>query len=522
MDPLHIEGVGSITAAAGSRTITGPMIRYGVYGRTSAGRLRVRPGALTFPDDLSRVKLTHEHDRDRSRGHLIGLHDDGEQVVAAFRVADGPEGDAALREVTDRTRDGLSYDVVDAVLEGDWITSATVIAVGQVGIPAYDDMRAQVAASNTETTTPSETNSTTTREETPVTEEQTARLAELRALETLTQAEAQELAELIVLEESTATAAAAPAVAASVPNSLPAPRRAATTTPRQTSPAGSALAAMVQGVCDGLANNRNLTQISAALADVTHSAHTDVIEAPAWSGELWSGLQYQPKWDVLSTGDLTNWEGKGWRWVTKPEFGDYAGDKTAIPSNVLATEASSYEASRMAVGHDIDRKFYDFPNAAFLQSYAEACREDWARKIDVKKRAYILANAVSAGAAEASLFGAVEAVMGAVEDNTGAQATFVAVNRGDFRKLLDLSNLNAPAFLDLFGIDPKNFIRDKNIPAGTVIGGVKQAATVRTLPGSPIRVDAQAIALGGVDTGWFGYWAIEEHHTTGIAKATFA
>lgn len=282
------------------------------------------------------------------------------------------------------------------------------------------------------------------------------------------------------------------------------------------------MAAMVQGVCAGLANGRNLTQITAALADVTHSQHSDVIEAPAWSGELWSGVQYQPKWDVLSTGDLTNWEGRGWRWVTKPVFEDYAGDKAAIPSAALATEPSSYEAARMAVGHDIDRKFYDFPNAAFLESYAEACREDWARKIDLKRRAWIIANAVTAGAADASFFGAIESAVGTVEDNTGAAATFVAVNRTDFRRLLDLSNLQAPAFLELFGIDPSKFIRDKSIPAGTVIAGVKQAGTVRTLPGSPIRVDAQAIANGGVDTGWFGYWAIEEHHTTGIVKATFA
>lgn len=515
---LTVAAVGTITAASVSRTLAGPVVRYGEYGRTSAGRLRVKPGALTFPDDLTRVKLTKEHDRATSRGHATALEDDGNVLRMSFRVADGPEGDAALAEATDHSRDGFSYDLVDAVVQGDWITAGTVIAVGQVGIPAYTDSRIDTIAA-----------STTTEKEHPVNEEQRARLAELRAKETLTQAEAAELAQLAALEDTSASTPPAdqtpPAATQQVSASVPTVPGGVTppTGPARTNPAGNALDRMIAGVCAGMANNRNVGEISAALVDVTHSQHTDVIEAPAWSGELWSGVQYTPKWDVFNTGDLTNWEGRGWRWVTKPEFDDYAGDKTEIPSNPLATEASSYEAARMAVGHDIDRKFYDFPNEAFLKSYAEACREDWARKIDAKKRAYALNNAVTTGEAGlTTMFQAVESVLAALDDRTGTDANaFIAVNRTDFRRLLDLSTLNAPAFLDLFNIDPKRFIRDKTVPVGTVVGGVKQAATVRTLPGSPIRVDAQAIANGGVDTGWFGYWAIEEHHTAGIASATF-
>jgi hypothetical protein len=118
--------------------------------------------------------------------------------------------------------------------------------------------------------------------------------------------------------------------------------------------------------------------------------------AVAWSGELWSGLQYEPVWsDLLSHGDLTYWEGKGWRFVTTPEMQDYAGDKAAIPSGTVTTEDSSYEAARMAVGVDVDRKFYDFPNEAFVNGLFEKIRESWEIKLDAKVKAFVLAQAVA-------------------------------------------------------------------------------------------------------------------------------
>ena len=59
-------GGATVTASTVTRTLAGPVARYGVYGRTSAGRLKVAPGALRFPADLTRVKLTREHERDQA------------------------------------------------------------------------------------------------------------------------------------------------------------------------------------------------------------------------------------------------------------------------------------------------------------------------------------------------------------------------------------------------------------------------------------------------------------------------
>ena len=535
----------AITASTTSRTLGGTLVRYNVPGRTSKGRLRVRPGALRFPDDLGAVKLTREHYRDESRGHLTGVVPipDGLRITA--RASDGPEGDAALREAQDRTRDGLSFDVVDATIVGDEITDALVIAIGQVGIPAYDDGRIDTIAANLN---PGE----------PMNEQQRARLAELAAMNNRSTEEEQEYTQLSAAAVAEVTAPAAsddpPAtpeggdavaasaartteVAASIP-AVPAgvpTRDAVRTTPR----AGSAFADFVADFTAALrpGNPTRMADITAALADITHSAHSSVIEAPAWSGELWSGLVYEPQWaDLFNTGDLTNWEGKGWRFTTKLEIQDYAGDKAEIPTDNITTESSEYEAARMAVGVDIDRKFFDFPNQGFVQSLFEQVRESWTMKLDAKIRAYALAQAVAARvderipfdgvsnpliAAQDSLLKAVAVAVRSLKRRRVGKATFVYVNDDDYFTLFDVTNLDVPAYLSLLGVEPENIRSSEDVPEGTVLAGVRQAATVRTLPGSPIRVDAQNLSHAGIDEAFFGYWAIEEHHTQGIAKATF-
>lgn len=530
----------TVTAAAlpnlQRRTIAGTLFRYGETGITSAGPLRVEdPDAIQIPANLAEVTLTQDHDRSIVRGNLALVDDNGERLYVVNKVIDGELGDAALTEADPavRVRAALSFDLEDAEVTDGVITSARLVAIGQVADPAFNSARIdQIAAAKAAGA------SRTNKRGNTMTEAQIARLAELRAQDNLSSDEAIELVELAMLEasenaeneggnedenegenegEQQPQAVAAARRSAAVPRGVPSPRRSRRS--------GSALTQMYSDLTRALKAGRSVGSITAALADVTNTGNPS-IEAPAWSGELWSGLQYTPKWTSLfAQGDLTSWEGSGWRWTTKPSMEDYAGDKAAIPSAALGTESSGYEAARMACGHDIDRKFYDFPNAEFLASYAEAAREDWAMKLDAKVKAYALAQATAYPTADPdtdSLLKAVALAVWGVEDNTNAQATFVAVSRADMLGLLDVNADQAPAFLDLFNIDPSGFVVDSAIPAGTVLAGVKQAATVRTLPGSPIRVDAQHIANGGVDTAFFGYWAIEEHHTTGIVKATFA
>ena len=87
--------------------------------------------------------------------------------------------------------------------------------------------------------------------------------------------------------------------------------------------------------------------------------------------------------------------------------------------------------------------------------------------------------------------------------------------------LFDTEVTQVKAYLELWGIDPSNFRSSPDLAAGTVYATVKQGATVRTLPGSPIRVDVQNLTNGGIDEAFFGYWAIQRQHKQAVAKVTF-
>lgn len=596
VDALSLSIAGAaITASAPSRTLAGPLVRYGVPGRTSRGMLRVRPGALRFPEDLGRVKLTREHDRNTSRGFLTQLHDTTTEMRVAVQASSGPEGDDALREAQDRTRDAFSFDVVDATIDGDEITDALVIAIGQVGIPAYDDARIDTIAASNHTGE-------------VMTPEQRARLAELAAMNSRTPEQETEFADLQAAavaevtreapaeEPAPAEAPAAPAaVAASavtasatpaVPAGVPAPTSTTTTRRR-----GTALQQVVEDITAALnpSNGNTMADITAALADITHTAQSGNIEQPQWVGELWSGLEYEPEWsDLFAQDTLTHYEGKGWRFVQKLAIADYAGDKAAIPTGTVTTEPVEWVAARMAVGVDVDRKFYDFPNQGLVEDLVKQVRESWEIQKDAKVRAFVLANAVagtrtaqvtttaasttvtaatgtfSAADVGATITGtgipaaatiaahvnsgqvtisAAATATGTVTATIGAQAgtllkaaarlsiilkrrrvgraSWIVVNDEDLFTLLDVAEKDVPAFLELWGIDAKNFRSSPDVPRGTVVGGARQSAKWRQLPGSPIRVSAQHLANGGVDEAFFGYWAIEEHHNSGIATVQY-
>lgn len=520
---------GSLTPDTGRRTLTGTVYRYGETGLTSAGPLGID---ASFPPPPVGLPVTLEHDRQIVRGTIALVDNTGERLRVSVRVVDGNLGDQALNEAANRERAAFSLDIEDAVIVDGLITSGRWEALGQVADPAFNSARIdRIAASSP--------GKGTTMQLTP---EQRARLDELQARTDLNADETNELNALLVLGGDTAPAEQAPAeqapqapqaaaVAASmpaVPAGVPAPRPAARTQARTQSFAGfvenltAALQTRLQTGSTGA--------ITAALADINSTPNSPNIEQPAWSGELWSGLLYEPTFtDLFASGDLTAIEGAGWRFTKKLAIQDYAGDKAPIPTDTITTERSTYEAARMAVGVDVDRKFYDFPNAAFVASLWEQVRESWTMQLDGKIRAYTLANAVAAKqldgvtnvAAQPTLLKAAAVAVRALKRDKVGRASFVVVNDDDYFTLLDLAEKDLPVFLDMFNIDPRNFRSDESVPAGTVLAGVKQAATVRTLPGSPVRVDAQNIANGGVDTGFFGYWAVEEHHTKGIAKATF-
>ena len=542
---------GSVTASLTSRAIEGVGVAFGVIGRTSRGPLKVRnANSLRYPADLGSVVLTKEHDRGEPRGVLASMEHTDEGTRVRFHAADGPEGDAAIREADPvrGTRRGLSFDAINVVIEGDEIVSGDVIAFGQCAIPAYVSTRVDAVAASF--TTPEGTTMNLTPEmlarlvaltaqaETgELSEAEQTELDALKALAAIYETDAPE--EIVPAEPVTASRArqtadvqaargtSTPAVPAGIP--VPTGRRATRTASRAASGFRPGdFDAFLDAVGENMRGGGQA--VTAALADITYGAHNNVIAPAAWSNELWSGVEYEPLWwDLFSQGTMTDMKGTGWRFVTKMVMQDYAGNKTPIPTSLPTTEASPWTGARMAVGADIDRAFYDFDtpdNRAFLASLAVQARESWSMKLDDKARAYALANAVASEgvAAQPTLLKAAATAIRALRRRKvlGRNgSTWIMANDDDLFSLLDYNQLSLPSFLDLWGIDPRNFRSDQSVPAGTVLAGAKQAAEVKTLPGSPIRVDALHIANGGVDEAFFGYWAIEEHHPFGIAASTY-
>ena len=98
---------------------------------------------------LSRVKLLRDHNQTDPVGYLLSLAPDG--VTATFKVAEGENGDRALREASPETklRDGLSVGVqvlpdngsfeYDAKTKTYHVYAAELVEVSLCAIPAFQD-----------------------------------------------------------------------------------------------------------------------------------------------------------------------------------------------------------------------------------------------------------------------------------------------------------------------------------------------------------------------------------------------
>ena len=98
-DLIEYEG-GEILANLDDRTITGLLVPFNELGQTNAGRFMVEAGALALPSDPSVIGLNTDHDRSQPVGRATRVWQETKGIFASFRVAETPEGDAALADAT--------------------------------------------------------------------------------------------------------------------------------------------------------------------------------------------------------------------------------------------------------------------------------------------------------------------------------------------------------------------------------------------------------------------------------------
>ena len=485
MKTVQFEGI-VLTADLAARTVTGRILPYGEPGRTSLGLVTASKGAIQLPADLSKIRLNLEHDRKRPIGRLVNVDDQDDGLVGTFSIANTRDGDDYLVEVADGLRPGLSVETENTVIKNGQLAAGQLSWVGGVTVPAFPS--ALLTAADTDPEPESEPS------EIPLTTESPTQEGELPVTTT------------------TAAQATATGLFASTP---PAP--------------ASDLASLVLTMT-GAQSSRTML---AALADII-PANILGIEQPQAVGELWDGKGFERKIvPLFNHADLTSFKVRGWKWETKPEVAEYAGNKAAIPSNPVATVEKDVDVTRIAGGHDIDRKFVDFKDDEFLTAYFRAMTESYARVSDTMVLADVIgtATAVTRGTVPAGVSAGMTSIVDgtlAVLNATDTMPTFAVVATDLWREIAltryddTLAYLSAALNLEEGTVGAFKIVPSSALTAGSVLVGNRSAATVHELAGSPIRVEAQNIAQGGVDYGLFGYIAINVHDAAGLALVTAA
>jgi len=484
-----------ITAAPGrpatDRTLRGLALPYAADGRTSAGLVRASAGVVHWPAELRRVKVFTGHDRTRPVGYVTALSETADGLVAELHIAATPDGDSALLEAREGTRDALSVELEDVELGDDGeLIAAELAAIALVPLPAFSDAR--IAA-----------------ERDPAGGDDDGDDADV--------------------PPTTPPAPPAPGV--------PTQRRAARAPARLTAdrrrvPTLSTVDAAARIAAEFVTGGRTAAALNAALANITPTSTTSAATNPVqWLGELWTPAYADLPWaNAVSTGVLTGMRLTGWkRTPPDPVISDYAGDKAPIPTDGnLRFEPINLLATRMAVGADFDRIWLDFGDESVINTWLQLVTLDYAKKLDAKIGAAILAEATQAGPAADVIAGVRLAAQ--TLKRAGANVSFIALASDLFADYLDIPTAEAPWWLtgssavDLAGtagsVNNLRIFESPTLPDGTLTAGDKRAATQYTPRGDPFKVRAIDLANGGIDVGVFGYHAELINDPLGIVTVT--
>jgi hypothetical protein len=262
-----------------------------------------------------------------------------------------------------------------------------------------------------------------------------------------------------------------------------------------------------------------VTSLFAALEDIAFDGSGSVgvnTAQPQWLGELWGGRTYERKYiPLIGSGALTALTMEAWKWNAKPSVAAWAGNKAAIPSNEPSTTPVTVTGQRYAGGHDWSREFRDFGRTDVIESALRAMTESYAKVTDIATIDALIAGATDVEAGTATTQVAWNRIMDGVEAIIDtAVPTFAVVASDLYRELVmttsndSLAYLNASLGLEAGTAAGFSIIPSSELEAGTVLVGAREAAVSYELGGSPIRVEAEAISVGGFDIGLFGYHAI--------------
>ena len=213
-----------------------------------------------------------------------------------------------------------------------------------------------------------------------------------------------------------------------------------------------------------------------------------------------------------------------------PTTGIQAVEKTAIVSTPVKMVMKSNPVITIAGGNDISLQAMERSSPSFLEAYLRAAAADWARKASAYVIDKLDDGAVTATPGTAFLEN-VQALLAALDPAlTPAGPLFVAMSYDVAIPMISVQQPDGPAFWNgtiSFGsmtpsvsADGLELIVDTSLPAGTMIGGSKQAATVYKSAGAPADIRVVDVSLLGLDVGVYGYLAVAVEYPKAIAKMT--
>lgn len=491
-----------LVAASTDRVRRGMALPYGPAGRTSAGPVRAAAGRIRWPAEVRRVKVFSDHGRTSPIGYCTAISETDAGLTVAFTLAGTPAGDLALAEVDGGVRDAISVELDDVELDdAGLITAASLTAIALVPLPAFADAR--IAAS-------------LHTEGDPMPDQTT-----------------------VVVNPPTTPTPAPTTPAPTTPAPAPTPDPAPADPPASLNASVAVrdrpldLHAAAAHLETAWRRDPRAESINAALADIVPANDADGrgILTPQWLGELWRPYAVTRNYiNSVKSAELTGMSLFGYAWKTRPVVGAYAGNKTAIPSNPVELEPVNATAYRLAGGWDVDRVFYDLGTPGFLDTILSMATEDLRNKQEQNFGAALVGGATIPAGTPATLFDALSLI--AVElGKIGATPTGIAVASDLYGELLAIPASAAPWWLSTSSSSVnigdqtatlngfRGFV-DPALPAGSVVGWDRRAATYYEARPTPIRVQAVNIPNGGIDVAVFSYQAQIINEARAIVRTT--
>lgn len=495
-----------LTASVEDRTLTYRLLPFGEAGSTNLGKITASAGSVTVPDNVGSVGLNIEHDFTRPVGRATEIHEDKDGLVATFKVSRTTAGNDLLEEAAEGLRAAVSVEIDSPVIRDGALISGALTGAGAVVRPAFPS--AQLVAADA-----GELDKDTVK----TIEEILTEALDLIKAET--PADEAETPEDEIAADAEDKDKPVTAITASAPQGLTASKG------PQIKDAQGLFASLASAHASG--NGQMLAALDNAIqADVIST------QQPSWLGEIWSNRSHVQKYaPLLSQGTLTALKSIGWRFVEgkTPTVGEYAGFPAQPVSTEVKTESFEVAAKRIAGAGAIDRAFVDFSTPEFWSGYYRESADSYSRQLDALVLAHLLTpanvttvvgGAIPVGVSKALAF----IVDGVAAVQEIAVPTFAIVGADLYRDLLLTKSNDAVEYLNVaLGLDPNDgsvnqfkIVSSTDAAlAGKVFVGSREAAELKQLGGSPIRIDSVNISNGGVETGVFGYHA----EVTKTAKA---